>query len=82
MKDSYNVDAVAQAVALAAVMDQAWMKRNVAKIVKTRERFAAELERRGWDVMPSEANFVFAKPAHRKAAKLFDDLRGRHIYVR
>ncbi|MBP5286171.1 MAG: aminotransferase class I/II-fold pyridoxal phosphate-dependent enzyme [Kiritimatiellae bacterium] len=82
VKDSYNVDAVAQAVALAAVKDQAWMKRNVAKIVKTRERFAAELERRGWDVMPSEANFVFAKPAHRKAAKLFDDLRGRHIYVR
>ena len=42
----------------------------------------AELERRGWDVLPSESNFVFAKPAHASAADVFERLRGRHIYVR
>ena len=82
VKDSYNVDAIAQAVALAAVKDQRWMKQNVAKVVKTRRWFTAELERRGWDVLPSESNFVFAKPPHRNASSLFSALRARNIFVR
>ena len=83
VKDSYNVDAVAQAVALAAVRDQAWMRGNVAKVVKTRARFVRELEARGWDVIPSESNFVFARPpAPAKAAALFESLRARNIFVR
>lgn len=82
VKDSYNVDALAQSLALAAIKDQAWMKKNAAKVIKTRERLTAELIKLGWDVIPSESNFVFAKPAHKKAAVLFEDLKGRHIYVR
>ena len=92
VKDSYNVDAIAQQVALAAVKDQRWMKANVARVVKTRRWFTAELERRGWDVLPSESNFVFAKPpaergsgplsASRKAASIFSALRERNIFVR
>ena len=92
VKDSYNVDALAQAVALAAVQDQKWMKANVAKVVKTRAWFTSELVRRGWDILPSESNFVFAKPplkresgilsASRTAARLFDALRARNIFVR
>ena len=83
VKDSYNVDAVAQAVALAAVKDQAWMRGNVAKVARTRARFSRALESRGWDVTPSEANFVFARPpAPAKAADVFESLRARNIFVR
>lgn len=82
VKDSYNVDAVAQAVALAALKDRAYFKKTVAKVVQSRRRLTAELERRGWDVIPSESNFVFARPAHQKAADLFDALRKRAIFVR
>ena len=92
VKDSYNVDAIAQAVALAAVKDQRWMKANVAKVVKTRRWFTAELERRGWDVLPSESNFVFARPPAGKGIRdqgsgirtkrIFDTLRSRNIFVR
>ena len=91
VKDSYNVDAIAQAVALAAVRDQAWMKANVRKIVRTRTCLKAELERRGWDVIPSESNFLFARPpargsgalaASKEAARLFAALRERNIFVR
>ena len=92
VKDSYNVDAIAQAVALAAVKDLRWMKANVAKVVKTRRWFTAELERRGWDVLPSESNFVFARPPADKgirdqgsgirAKRIFDALRARNIFVR
>ena len=92
VKDSYNVDAVAQAVALAAVKDQAWMKANVRKVVRTRAFLKAELERRGWDVIPSESNFLFAKPPAAagkrnggrgmSAEDIFAALRERNIFVR
>lgn len=83
VKDSYNVDAVAQAVALAALKDRAYHRKTVAKVVWTRKAFAKALAKRGWDVLPSESNFVFAKPpAPAKAADVFAALRERSIFVR
>ena len=82
VKDSYNVDALAQACALAALSDQPWMRRNTSKVLKTREETAAELRRRGWDVPSSQSNFLFARPAHRPANELFEALRARNIFVR
>ena len=82
VKDSYNVDALAQSVALAALNDLPWMKGNAAKVKKTRTRVAKELAKRGWDVLPSESNFLFARPAHRPASELFDALRKMNIFVR
>ena len=83
VKDSYNVDAVAQTVALAAVRDQKWMLANRDRVVGTRERFAAALARRGWDVIPSESNFVFAKPpSGGSAGELFARLKAENIFVR
>ena len=83
VKDSYNVDAIAQVVATAAAQDQRWMKANVSKVRKTRKRFTQELEKRGWDVIPSESNFVFAKPPSAFAAKaVFDYLKSKNIFVR
>ena len=87
IKDSYNVDAIAQAVALAAVRDQKYLKSLVAKVLKTRAWFVSELEKRGWDVMPTAANFVFARPPCAKTAKadakrVFEELRARNIYIR
>jgi histidinol-phosphate aminotransferase len=83
VKDSYNVDAVAQAVALAAAKDQSWMRANAAKVISTRQKFTASLRERGWDVIDSEANFVFAKPPRpAKAAEIFKRLRELNIFVR
>lgn len=82
VKDSYNVDALAQSVALAALNDMKWMRANVAKVRRTRARVAKELAKRGWDVLPSESNFLFARPAHRPASWLFAALRERNIFVR
>ncbi len=82
-KDSYNIDAVAQAVALAAFCDRAYHAKTVAKVVKTRGAFAKALVKRGWDVIPSESNFVFAKPpSPAKACDVFEYLKSRNIFVR
>lgn len=82
IKDSYNVDAVAQAVALAALKDRAYHTKTVKKVVETREAFTSDLRALGWDVPQSEANFVFARPAKMPASELFDILRERNIFVR
>jgi histidinol-phosphate aminotransferase len=83
IKDSYNVDAVAQRVALAALRDRTYHRKTVAKVVKTRKAFVKALERRGWDVIPSETNFVFAKPpAPAKAKDIFEFLKSKNIFVR
>ena len=83
IKDSYNVDAVAQSVALAAFNDRVYHGKTVAKVVKTRRAFSAALEKLGWDVIPSEANFVFAKPpAPQKAKDIFARLKEKSIFVR
>ncbi len=82
VKDSYNVDAVAQAVALAALNDIAWMEANTAKVVATRERFIAALAVRGWDTVPSSSNFIFTKPPRMAAEDVFQKLREMRIFVR
>jgi len=87
IKDSYNVDALAQTLALAAAKDQRWMKANAAKIRRTRKAFSKALESRGWDVIPSESNFVFARPPcagspARAAETVFRNLKERNIFVR
>ena len=82
VKDSYNVDALAQDVALAALSDLPWMRRNAARVQKTRAAAAAALRARGWDVPDSQTNFLFARPPRRPAAEVFEALRARRIYVR
>jgi len=87
IKDSYNVNAISQHLALAAVRDQKGLRAVVSKVIRTRTWFTDELVRRGWDVLPSEANFIFARPPAKRSARavaerLFTELRSRGIYIR
>lgn len=83
LKDSYNVDRLAQLIAWAALGDLPWMEANARRIVATRKRVAAELEKRGFGVVPSASNFLFVEPpAGTSAAELFAALRTRKILVR
>ena len=82
VKDSYNVDAVACAVAAAAVEDQDWKNANARKVRASRATLAADLERLGFRVWPSRANFLLARPASGDARSLYQALRDRGILVR
>ncbi len=81
VKDSYNVDMLAQSLAEAALRDQESMKANAARIIATRERVTAELIAMNCDVLPSAANFIFVRPPM-DAATLFQELRGEGFLVR
>lgn len=82
IKDSYNLDMLSQSVALAALSDLAHMRTNVMRIQATRARLSDALRKRGWKVLPSETNFLFASPPGGDAKAVFDALRARKIFVR
>ena len=85
VKDSFNsypLDRFAQAGARASVEDRAYFESICAKVVASRVRLVAALEAMGFEVLPSAANFVFARhPAH-DGADLAAGLRERSIIVR
>jgi len=82
IKDSYNMDMLAQVVGLAALNDLPYMRENVRKICATRERLAVELRRRGWLVCASQTNFLFARPPDGDAKSVFEALKASKIFVR
>jgi histidinol-phosphate aminotransferase len=82
VKDSYNVNRLTQRGAEAALGDLAGMRRNVERVRKTRLILAAELDRLGFAVPPSEANFVLARRPGRSMAGLAAALAARGILVR
>ena len=83
VKDSYPVDRCALAGAAAALADEQHHRRIVDTVVAQRERMTDALVAMGWDVLPSSANFVFAKPpAPLTAAAAAAALRGRQVLVR
>ena len=81
VKDSYNVDRLAIAAAVAAIEDEAHHRTLVDEVVRNRGQLETALARLGFDVVPSSANFVFARPP-RAALEVVEALRQRRILVR
>jgi histidinol-phosphate aminotransferase len=82
VKDSYNVDAVAVAVAAAAIKDQKYFSETTEKVKKGRDILVAQLRDLEFEVPESCANFVLAQSKNCKASKIYDKLVERRIYVR
>ncbi|MHC4121789.1 MAG: histidinol-phosphate transaminase [Planctomycetota bacterium] len=82
VKDSYNIDSVAIALATAAIRDQKYFKENVEKVKAERGRLTDELRALAFEVPRSSANFVLAQSKNRKASEIYDKLIQRNIYVR
>ena len=80
--NSYPLDKLAIAGAVAAIDDDAWFRKTRDAIVDTREGLVLQLEDLGFEVLPSKANFVFVRhPAH-DAGALAAALRERAVLVR
>ena len=82
VKDSYNVDAVALAVATAAIKDQKYFAETTEKVKKTRGTLIEQLRDLGFEVLQSHSNFVLAKCKNCKADVIFNKLKERMIYIR
>lgn len=80
--NSYPLDRLALAGATAALRDHAWFESTRQQVIATREWLAGELARLGFDVVPSQANFLLAAHPARDGAELLAALRERRILVR
>ena len=82
MKDSYNVSYLTQTLAIAALRDKEYFEECVEKIRLAREMLLTGLLELGFEVVPSETNFLFASPPDRDGERCFRELRARNILVR
>ncbi|MFB9884912.1 histidinol-phosphate transaminase [Balneatrix alpica] len=80
--NSYPLDRVAQAGAQAAFEDQEYFVECCNKVIATRESLIKALQQCGFEVLPSAANFVFARHPQRDAATLAAGLREQGVIVR
>lgn len=85
VKDSFNsypLGRLAQVGAIASLDDEAYFQQSRARVIEGRERLNRELVRLGFDVLPSAANFVFARHPGHEGAALAAALRQRAVIVR
>lgn len=85
VKDSFNsypLDRLALAGAVAAVEDEAWFEQTRDRIIASRQQLAEALLGLGFEVLPSAANFLFVRHPGRSGAALAADLRTEGILVR
>ncbi len=85
VKDSFNsypLDRFAQAGATAAMEDREWLKSNCEKVIASRTWLVSALSSLGFEVLPSGANFIFARHPGFAGADLAVQLRERNIIVR
>lgn len=85
VKDSFNsypLGRPAQAGAIAAIQDEADFQRKRSIIIDHREHLTATLVQLGFDVLPSSANFVFARHPSHTGQALAAALRERAVLVR
>ncbi|MFP6694252.1 MAG: aminotransferase class I/II-fold pyridoxal phosphate-dependent enzyme, partial [Pirellulales bacterium] len=82
VKDSYNCDAVSIAAATAAIDDQDWLRENRAKIIATRQGLEDGMRKRGFEVTPSQANFVWCTHPEIAVESVYQRLKSQRILVR
>ena len=80
--NSYPLDRLAQAGAIAALEDEAWFCKTRDAVIDTREGLVLAMEDLGFEVLPSQANFIFARHPGHDAAQLAVGLRQRKVLVR
>ena len=82
-RDSYNVDAISQAVGLASIQDQDYARQTWASVRKDREVLATGLRALGFSVAASQTNFLLAQaPDGADAEMLYQGLKAGGILVR
>lgn len=85
VKDSFNsypLGRLTQAGAIASLEDEAWFQQSRARVIEGRERLERGLAELGFEVLPSSANFVFARHPAQEGTALAAALRQRAVIVR
>ncbi len=82
IRDSYNVNGLGQIAALATLNDLPYYRVNFRSIIATRDRLGRGLRESGFEVLPSETNFILVRPPNHSAKEWLGKVRERKILVR
>ena len=85
VKDSFNsypLDRLALVGAAAAIADKTHLEQPRRAVMATRSRLSDAMQELGFEVLPSAANFIFARHSAQDAAELAAELRTRRVIVR
>ncbi len=82
IRDSYNVNGLGQVAACATLDDLPYYRANFQEIIATRSRLSRELEALGFQVFPSQTNFILVRPPRHTAESWLRKLREHRILVR
>ncbi|WP_417780800.1 histidinol-phosphate transaminase [Stutzerimonas xanthomarina] len=80
--NSYPLDRIAIAGAAAAFEDRAYFEHTCQQVIASREAVTVAMQALGFEVLPSAANFIFARHPQRDAAALAAGLREHGVIVR
>lgn len=81
IRPPFNMNSAAQAAAVAALEDQAFLKTVVDSNTKERARLAAFFDELGLDQLPSQANFIMVRVGP-KAAEINEEMLRRGVILR
>ncbi|MGE6530700.1 histidinol-phosphate transaminase [Pseudomonas sp. NPDC077382] len=80
--NSYPLDRIAIAGAAAAFEDRAYFEQTCQQVIASRDAVTLAMQALGFEVLPSAANFIFARHPQRDAAALASGLREHGVIVR
>lgn len=78
----YNINRLTMIAGEAAIDSNSYYMENCKKICETREYTTKELEKMGFEVIPSKTNFVFAKHSNIDGEKIYEELKASGVLVR
>jgi histidinol-phosphate aminotransferase len=82
IRDSYNVNGLGQIAAEATLDDLDYYRKIFLRIIDSRTRLSGHLEELGFDVYPSQTNYIFVRPPGSAAQVWLQKLREKKILVR
>lgn len=80
--NSYPIDRFAIAAAVASFEDQSYFEAQCQKVIDNRELLVTEMEKLGFNTLPSAANFIFTTHKTLAAADIATKLREQGVIVR
>jgi histidinol-phosphate aminotransferase len=80
--NSYPLGRIALAGATAALEDHEWFEHTRQAVIRSRDELTRMLRDLGFEVLPSGANFIFARHPRRDAGELAKALREHSVIVR
>ena len=78
----YNINRLTETLGTATIKDNDYYLNNCKKIIKTREWVTKTLSDLGFEVLPSKANFIFAKTDKISGLELYEELKAKGVLIR